>query len=273
VARFLRDHRGHPIPSPALFQQMGEAFRSAVAAFCAAQGIPFVRFKAGQRKIELMRPLMEAATEPGVVAVGAAQEIQWVTMGSIVGRSATGVPHYGFGGAERRVTCFYFYIADAEWGPCFLKLCAYFPYPGKLWCNGHEFAKRQLERRGTALSALANGFASCEDPQALDEVCAALGPAEVQALFDRWAAIIPLPLAAADRAAGYEWELSMKQVEVSRVKQYLKQGRAIRVECVSNNPTDIGVKRRLGHLDELAGCAERSTGVSSPSRGSQRRHP
>jgi hypothetical protein len=182
VARFLRDHRGHPIPSPALFGQMGDAFRSAVKAFCAAQAIPFVRFTAGQRKIDLMRPLMEAADGPGVVAVGTAQEIQWVTMGSVVGRSASGVPHYGFGGAERRVTCFYFYIADAEWGPCFLKLCAYFPYPGKLWCNGHEWAKRQLDRRGIAYQALSNGFASCQEPQALDRICAALCPADVQAL-------------------------------------------------------------------------------------------
>jgi hypothetical protein len=216
------------------------------------------------------------------------------------------------------VSVVYFYIADADWGPCFIKLCAYFPYPGKVWCNGHEFAKRQLERRGIAYEALANGFRSCEDPEALAAICAALSPADVQALVDRWMALIPLPLAPADRAAGYDWELSMRQVEVSRtlvldrpararaffervveqnaglgrhdelelifhrrvqrntpglfatrivhagveprisihykssrVKQYLKEGRAIRIETVINNPTDLGVKRRIAHLSEL----------------------
>ena len=37
----------------------------------------------------------------------------------------------------------------------------------------------------------------------------------------------------------------------SRIKQYLKQGRALRVETVVNSPTDFGVPRRLIHLAEL----------------------
>jgi hypothetical protein len=37
----------------------------------------------------------------------------------------------------------------------------------------------------------------------------------------------------------------------SRIKQYLKAGRALRDETVVNSPTDLGVGRRLCHLDEL----------------------
>jgi hypothetical protein len=37
----------------------------------------------------------------------------------------------------------------------------------------------------------------------------------------------------------------------SRIKQYLKEGRALRIETVINSPTDLGVGRRLCHLDEL----------------------
>jgi hypothetical protein len=37
----------------------------------------------------------------------------------------------------------------------------------------------------------------------------------------------------------------------SRVKQYFKDGRALRIETVVNSPTDLGVLRRLEHLDEL----------------------
>jgi hypothetical protein len=136
--------------------------------------------------------------------------------------------------------------------------------------------------------------------------------------FERWCARLPLPLTAQDRANGYWWDLSMRQVEVSRtmvfdhprngraffealvadnldpgrpdhielifgrqvrsttpgvfatrvvtrgvdvtinalykhsrVKQYFKDGRAMRIETVINNPTDLGVLRRLEHLDEL----------------------
>jgi hypothetical protein len=37
----------------------------------------------------------------------------------------------------------------------------------------------------------------------------------------------------------------------SRVKQYLKEGRALRIETVINKPYDIGVLARLEHLPEL----------------------
>jgi hypothetical protein len=37
----------------------------------------------------------------------------------------------------------------------------------------------------------------------------------------------------------------------SRIKQYLKEGRALRIETVVNSPTDLGVQRRLINLAEL----------------------
>jgi len=37
----------------------------------------------------------------------------------------------------------------------------------------------------------------------------------------------------------------------SRIKQYLKDGRALRIGTVINNPDDVGWRRRLCHLDEL----------------------
>jgi len=41
----------------------------------------------------------------------------------------------------------------------------------------------------------------------------------------------------------------------SRVKQYLKEGRAFRIETVINKPSDTGVLARLEHLPELIGKA------------------
>ena len=37
----------------------------------------------------------------------------------------------------------------------------------------------------------------------------------------------------------------------SRIKQYLKEGRALRIETVVNSPDDLGCQRRLVNLDEL----------------------
>jgi hypothetical protein len=216
VVYFLTQHRGNPIPSPALFKPMGDTFRSAVAAFAAEGEIPWIRFDGHERKLDVVRPFLDAATSPGIVAIGQAQEVQRVWIGFDARRNERGVPHYAFRKVDRRVTVFYFYALEDEFGPSFLKLCSYFPYPGKLWCNGHEWAKRQLDAAGIGYTSLANGFADCEDPDELRRICARLSPAKIEGLFQRLVAAVPLPLADADRAAGFDWELSMRQIEFSK---------------------------------------------------------
>ena len=98
---------------------------------------------------------------------------------------------------------YYFYILDPEFGPGFIKICTYAPWPAKVWLNGHEWVKRQALRAGIAYTELENGFASCSDPGRLQAICDTLGPEHIQAFFDRWITRIPTPLTAEDRAAGY----------------------------------------------------------------------
>jgi hypothetical protein len=71
-----------------------------------------------------------------------------------------------------------------------------------VWLNGHEWATRQAERAGIACTALSNGFAGCDQPRSLQVICDRVGPADVQAFFDRWIALLPTPFTAADRTAG-----------------------------------------------------------------------
>ncbi len=322
VVVFLTQHLGQPIPSPAAFTKIGERFRAAVARFAAEHEIPVVRFAKDARKQAVMRPYLEAATKPGVVAIGVAQEFQSVFTGYDRAAGKPGPPSFAFAKADRRVSVYYFYVLDRDFGPGFIKLCSYFPYPAKVWVNGHEWAKRQAAAQGLAFTELANGFAGCADPEALQAICDRLGPADLQVFFDRWLARIPTPLGLADQAAGYWWELSMRQIEVSRtlvfdaprrargffealvadnldlgrpdevklifdrrirkdtlgtfatkivtrgvevavnvfykhsrIKQYLKEGRALRIETVVNSPTDLGCQRRLRNLDQLQGKA------------------
>jgi hypothetical protein len=187
-----------------------------------------------------------------------------------------------------------------------------------VWLNGHEWAKRQATQAGIGWTPLANGFASCDDPAGLQQISDRLGPTQIQRFGDRWLGRLPLPLTPQDRASGYGWALSMRQIEVSRTmvfdyprngrvffealvadnldlgrpeqielifgrrvlpstpgvfatrvvtrgvdvtinvgykhsrtKEYFKQGRALRIETVVNDPTDLGVLRRLVHLPEL----------------------
>jgi hypothetical protein len=156
-----------------------------------------------------------------------------------------------------------------------------------------------------------------------DQICDRLGPDTITDFAQRWLSVLPLPLTEADRAAGYWWEISLRQVEVSRtlvfaqprhargffealvadnldigrpdqvelifagrrvrpgrapaipevfktkvvtrgvdvtvnafyqhsrIKQYLKDGRALRIETVINDTYDLGCQRRLHNLDEL----------------------
>jgi hypothetical protein len=217
---------------------------------------------------------------------------------------------------------FYVYIFDTQVGPGFIKICTYFPYPVKAWVNGHEWARQQARKIGLGFTELSNGFASCDDPALLQQICDSLGPGHVQAWSDRWMAQIPLPLDAADRDAGYWQDLSMRQAETSRtlvfdgdvharaffeallrqhgpgpagerraavpprparrtpsqparggfktkidrycdlitlnvfcknsrLKQYLKDGVAMRVETVVNAPRDLGCNPLLANLPEL----------------------
>ena len=243
IVQFLAG-QGFPIPSPAVVARIGDRFRDAVRRLADAEHIPVVRFAKHARKLDVMRPHLDrqAATgRSGIAAIGVAQEFQWVASSSIRPARGAGAPHFEWGRAERRVSCFYFYLWDEEFGPAFVKICSYLPYPIKIWLNGHEWAKQQAARAGIGFTALANGFASTDDPAGLQAICDRLGPADIQAFADRWWPRLPLPLTGADREHGYWWELSMRQIEVSRTMVFdqPRNGRAFFETLVADN-LDLG---------------------------------
>jgi hypothetical protein len=324
VVGFLTGHLGFPIPSPALLERIGLRFRKAVTEFAAEHEIPVVRFAKRQRKVEVMRPYLEGLADQGrtgVAAIGVAQEFQRVFTGTTYhgDEGGGGVPRFGYAKADRRVNAYYFYLVDEVFGSAFIKVCAYFPYPVKIWLNGHEYAKRKAKAEGISFTELDNGFSTTEDPVGLQGVCDTLTSDVIRAFCERWWARLPLPLTEADRAAGYWWDISMRQVEVSRtivfdapraargffealcadnldigrpeemqiifgrrvrtppqggyrtkllhsgdevtlnayfrhsrVKSYLKCGRALRIETVINDTGDLGLLRGLAHLEELS---------------------
>ena len=129
VVNFMRDHLGCPIPSPAIMTRIGDRFRAAVTAFAESADVPMIRFKADDRKIDVVRPYWQRATGPGVVAIGVAQEFQRVFTARQRPTRDPSVKLFGFDKADRRVTVYYFYVLDADFGPGFIKICSYFPAP------------------------------------------------------------------------------------------------------------------------------------------------
>jgi hypothetical protein len=320
LVQFLK-HRGYPIPSAACLQQIGDAFRRRVASFADANHIPVVPLKAADRNVEVMQPYLDAAARTGrsqVAAIGVAQEPQRVFIARKRDTDPARCPQFSFDKKDRRVTVYYFYLWDAGFGPGFIKVCTYCPWPMKIWVNGHEWAKQQARKLGLGFTELSNGFAACDDAALLQRICDALQPGTIEVFFQRWLHRLPLPLGPGDRDAGWWWECSMAQVEVSRtivftqpryaraffdalvtdnldlgrpdtieiifdrqvradtvsefktkvvsrgtevtvnafykhsrIKQYLKDGRALRIETVVNAPGDLGCQRRLHNLDEL----------------------
>jgi hypothetical protein len=139
------------------------------------------------------------------------------------------------------VNHYYFYCVDGDFGPFFLKFCSYFPYNAKLCINGHEYVKRQLDKEGIEYKPLDNGIASCANPKRLQQICDELSASKIHDLLTKWLLRLPQPLTQEDRAAGYQYGVSILQAEFS-LTQVLDRPLAGRIffEQVIRENLDIG---------------------------------
>jgi hypothetical protein len=319
VASFFRFHRGHPFASSALMDPISKAFITAVEDFAQQHQIPLLTFAKGQRKEDLAQEYRAKfrGTE-GILFIGKAQEKTPVFRTEQRRNPQTGKKYPWLVKSTAMVNHFYVYGIDADFGPFFLKFCTYFPYNAKLCLNGHEYVKRQLAKEGIAFAALDNGVLTCADPRRLQQLCDGLSATKIDALLRKWLARLPHPFTAADRQAGYRYDVSILQAEFSltqvldrplsgrvffeevirenldlgrpdqvqlifgrrvsrrtpgrfrtrvltegvtpslhvdyrrsRIKQYHKEGRALRTETTINDPRDFGLGKRLHNLPAL----------------------
>jgi hypothetical protein len=320
LVRFLLD-RGFPIPSPAALGKIGQAYVRAVERFAKRNRIPVVHFKKGESKELVARRYMQSAEREerfGVVMIGVAQEKTSAWRGFRRGGSDSH-PHFCYRRMSIFPNFFYVYIRDREFGPAFIKTCAYSPWGIWIYLNGHEWAKRQAHKRGIGFESLDNGFRSVEDADALQAICGTLYWGDIERFWEYWERRLPSPLTAEDRERGYRYRLSVRQLELSdtrvperpahvrewfeltlkdqlalgrpdhvqvvfgrkitsrtpgrfrtrvindgvepqlqahykhsKVKQYLKEGRALRTETTINDPNDFGVGRTLNAENWLA---------------------
>ncbi len=319
VLGFIRRHRGHKVASTAMVEPITRAFVGGIERFAAENGITVVNFEKGQRKDDVAARFLAGFKQPeGVLFIGKAQEKCGVYRTEKRRNPRTGVSYAWIVKSTALVNHYYFYCVDQDFGPFFLKFCSYFPYGGRLCLNGHEYAKRQLQRGGIAYEALDNGVLSCQNPRRLQAICSGLTAAKIDGLLRKWLAKLPHPYTAADRKAGYRYDLSILQVELSltqvldrpvsgriffeqvirenldigrpkqvqlifdrwvtrrspgtfrtrvitdgvipslhvdykgtRIKQYHKEGQALRTETTINNARDFYVGKRLCNLDAL----------------------
>lgn len=247
VLGFIRNHRGHKVASTAMVEPITRAFVAAIERFAIDCNIPMVNFEKGQRKNDIaagMRANFRA--EEGVVFIGKAQEKCTVYRTEKRRNARTGARYAWIVKSTALVNHYYFYCVDRDFGPFFLKFCSYFPYNSKLCLNGHEYAKRQLEREGIGYEALDNGVLSCKNPRRLQGICNGLSAARIDTLLRKWLARVPHPFTATDRAAGYRYQLSILQIELS-LTQVLDRPVSGRIffEHVIRENLDIGRPKQI----------------------------
>jgi hypothetical protein len=126
LVRFLSQHRGQLIASPALLGQITGKFVAEVKAFAQRQGIPLFHFERNESKDQRAKQLRrERPVRDAVVFIGIDQEKAYAfSAHRLPGKRATFefrrnksvIPNY-----------YYFYLDDARWGESFLKVCSYAP--------------------------------------------------------------------------------------------------------------------------------------------------
>jgi hypothetical protein len=319
VYRYLREQHGAGAVSSLHFQGMTKAFVHRIETFTKQAGVPLITFDKYTRKEERAAEYRAKFTGmEGILFVGKAEEK--VKTFRTQGRRCphTGVSYPWLIKTTAMVNQYYFYGVDEDFGPFFLKFSSYFPYGGRLCLNGHEYVKRQLAKEGIAYEALDNGILSCAHPQRMQEIAAGLTAEKIDAFFRKWLGRLPHPYSAADRAAGYRYDVSILQAEFAltqvldrpvagrrffeqvirdnldlgrpdnvqlifqrkvrkdtpsrfrtrvvtagvlpslyvdyksaRLKQYFKEGLALRTELIVNKAWDFDLRRRLVHLPAL----------------------
>jgi hypothetical protein len=322
---YVQRRLGLPIASTAPLARITDRFAASVHRFAAREQIAWVDFARGQRKDDVMHEYLAAfeaaGRAEGVVFIGRAQE-KTPLFRTEKRHDREGKSYPWIVKTTGVVNHFYFYCVDSDFGPFFLKFCSYFPYNAKLCINGNHWAQRQATRTGIGFEALDNGFAAVSDPAALQRICDRLGPGQIDALLRKWLARLPHPFTAADRQAGYRYDLSILQAEFSltqmldkpisgrvffeqvirdnldagrpdqvslifdrrlkrtgpratpgrfrtrvitsgvtpslhvdykhaTIKQYHKEGRALRTETTINDTRDFGIGKRLTNLPAL----------------------
>ena len=243
LSMFMRVQLGKPVPSPVVLGQVSERFREAVKAQAEREDIPVYQFQHKERKDDIANDFRrQRQVRDGIVFIGVAQE----KAQAFNGKKVNG--QFEFNRDKTvYVNHYYFYIDDEDFGPLFIKVCSYAPWGTKLCLNGHEWAKRQLEKRKIAYEALDNGFLSCADPDKLQQICDSPGagghrPGVPQvAEADSASACEP-----EDREAGYDWDLSIWQMEVSLTQIFDRplRGREFFEEIIRDN-LDLGRPDRV----------------------------
>jgi len=200
--------------------RMAGRFARRVKAWAAANGVPLIFCKAGERKHLIAEEYLEThSVAPGVflVLVAKAPASVWK-----VHRSARGV----ITNLEKKREYVYhysFHIMDPAFGHLTIKMSGHPPFGAQVMLNGHEYVAVAAHAEGIGFAQEGNCFTEIADPQGLARVAdawprdAAIG--RLGQVCDRWiysaCLCFGLDLAEQERS-GFRYAYSVYQAEYSR---------------------------------------------------------
>ena len=199
---------------------MAGRFARRVKAWAAANGVPVIFCKAGERKHLIAEKYLEThVVTTGVFLILAAKAPAAVWK---VHRSARGVITNLE--KKREYACHYsFHIMDPAFGHLAIKMSGHPPFGAQVMLNGHEYVAVAAQGEGIGFTKEGNCFTEIADPQRLARVAdawprdAAIG--RLGQVCDRWiySACLCFGLDLAEQeAGGFRYAYSVYQAEYSR---------------------------------------------------------
>jgi hypothetical protein len=196
-------------------------FARRVRAWGAANGVPVIDCKQGERKHEIAeRYLVEhPVARPGVflILVAKAPATVWDVRRSEGGvlvnlaKKSSYVNHYSF------------HILDPHWGHVTIKMSGHPPFGAQVILNGHEYVVRAAQVAGIALTMEGNCFTAVADPPGLARIADTLSQdatvGRLSQVCDQWIYTACLCFGLdldEQRRSGFSYNYSIYQVEYSR---------------------------------------------------------
>ncbi len=208
MATYLRGHGIRLFDYPRFVEPLREEIRHNAERLAREHRleIEFIRSTHAFRKEDRIRAILDARGDhPGLVHIFAAMEpcaafMPWHD-------KATGQTTLRY--KDGKCLHYYFYVIDAEFGLCYLRVPTWAPFRLQFYCNGHNWLRGQLQRAGIAVESLDNTFRALGDSTQAQALADAFPIERLHAALDRLAACC-CPVAARFGAT-YHW--SLMQVE------------------------------------------------------------
>ena len=201
--------------------RMAGRFARRLKAWAAANGVPVIYCKAGERKHRIAAEHLATRelTGPGVFLVLAAKApaTVWKVKRSARGRIVN---------IEKKTEYVYhysFHILDGDWGHVTIKMSGHPPFAAQVILNGHEYVAAQVRAAGIGFVKEGNCFTGIADPQGLARVADALphqaAIGRLGQVCDRWiyTSCLCFALDTAEQGiSGFRYDYWVYQAEYSR---------------------------------------------------------